>query len=291
MSSQQPKLPPSLQRRVVEKVKANRLTIIVGPTGCGKSSLVPQALHDGLRAPILTTQPRRLAVAAVSAYVARQRGAVLGGEEVGYHVGQDRNCSRDTKLVFATAGVLLEEMKARGLEALTRYGAVVIDECHERSCESDLVLTIAREFMIANPRSNLRLVLMSATFDHGQYTSFFGGVPGCDYVDTITLQTAQSIDAFYSRVQTYYLEDVSRMLARSKYACEDDYQDYCTYMRKDPMGELRVADDGKALSMDPLSCISSLVMHLHHEESVDSIFLLFAPTYRKLLCSGWCIHH
>ena len=246
---------------------------------------MPQVLLDGIGGPVLTTQPRRLAVVAVASYVAKQRGATLG-EEVGYHVGQDRMANHETKLLYATAGVLLEELKGNGLKALTKYKVVIIDECHERSCESDLVLTIIKEFMIAHPRSDLRLVLMSATFNHGQYSSFFRGVPGCDYVDTIPIQTANSVDAFYSRVQTYYLEDIAKMLDRSPYADEDDYLDYCFGMRN-PTEELSAADGGKALTQQLLNCIMSLVNYLHTQESPDSIFLVFSPTYRKSMWF-WC---
>ena len=88
---------------------------------------MPQVLLDGIGGPVLTTQPRRLAVVAVASYVAKQRGAILG-EEVGYHVGQDRMANHETKLLYATAGVLLEELKGHGLNALTKYKVVIIDE-------------------------------------------------------------------------------------------------------------------------------------------------------------------
>ena len=205
---------------------------------------------------------------------------------MGYHVGQDRAADRDTRLLFATAGVLLEELKGNGLDALTRYKVVIIDECHERSCESDLVLAIVKEFMTAHPRSNLRLVLMSATFNHEQYASIFRGVPGCDYVDAIPIQTAQSIDAFYDTVRTYYLEDVYKMLSRSQYARREDCLDYCLDMKDNPMEELISVAGGKALSHALLPCIMSLVVHLHNSEPSDSIFLVFAPTYRKSLRVG-----
>jgi HrpA-like RNA helicase len=244
---------------------------------------------DSIGSPILCTQPRRLAVVAVATYVAKQRVEARLGKEVGYHVGQDKMANHETGLLFATAGILLEELKGQGLHALTKYKVVIIDECHERSCESELVLTIIKQFMIANPRSNLRLVLMSATFNHNLYTSFFHGVPGCEYVDTITLQTAESIDAFYSKVQTHYLEDISRMLASSVAEHTADYMTYCNAMKCDPMVELDGSGGGKALSHQLLLCIMSLVNHLHCDESPDSIFLVFAPTYRKSLTIDCCL--
>jgi hypothetical protein len=130
---------------------------------------------------------------------------------------------------------------------------------------------------------------MSATFNHNLYTSFFHGVPGCEYVDTITLQTAESIDAFYSKVQTHYLEDISRMLASSVAEHTADYMTYCNAMKCDPMVELDGSGGGKALSHQLLLCIMSLVNHLHCDESPDSIFLVFAPTYRKSLTIDCCL--
>ena len=152
---------------------------------------------------------------------------------------------------------------------------------HERSCESDMVLTIIKEFMIAHPRSNLRLVLMSATFNHSQYISFFRGVPGCDYVDTIPIQTANSLDSFYSKVKTYYLDDIAKILARSVNAHKEDFIEFCLDMKSDPDEELTSVDKGKAFSTQLLTCIMSLANHLHDEESPGSIFLIFAPTYSK----------
>ena len=218
---------------------------------------------------------------AVSSHVAEQRGGVLG-EEVGYHVGQDRVASSQTGLLFVTAGILLEELKGNGLEALTRYKVVIIDECHERSCESDLCLTIIKEFMMAYPRCKLRLILMSATFNHGKYTSFFSGVPGCEYVDTITIQTANNIDMFYSRVETYYLESITKMLSRSG-NYNEEIKEYCADMKSDPIQELTSNQSGKLLSRNLLELIRALTEYLHScfVDAQDKIFLIFTPTYRK----------
>jgi hypothetical protein len=58
---------------------------------------------------------------------------------VGYYIGQERIAKHDTELLFNTCGMLLEELRTNGLEALEKYKVVVIDEVHERSAESDLV--------------------------------------------------------------------------------------------------------------------------------------------------------
>lgn len=229
---------------------------------------------------------------AVASYVAKQRQCVLGNDEVGYHVGQDRCVASpdEVGLLFATAGILLEELKLRGIDAVSRYKVVIIDECHERSCESDLCLTIIKEMMCAYPRSKLRLVLMSATFDHARYTNFFRGVPGCDYIDTITMQSANSIDAYHSQVQTLYLEDIHKLYREQRFSrgmIESDA--YSRSMLNDPMEELmggggseENSNLGRTLSSELLAAIRSLVTFLDKQEPDDKIFLIFSPTYRHL---------
>ena len=274
----QPTISQRLLTKIVDSVSLNRLTIVVGPTGSGKSTLIPSLLQEGLNGRVLCSLPRRLAVVAIAKRVANLKGlSELGGNsDVGYHVGNHNLSTNTTKLIFTTAGVMLEELRNNGVEALTKYKCVIIDECHERSPESDLVLTLARRLMRSHPKENIRLVLMSATFDHKRYSTYFRGVPGCSTIDTITLETAQSFTAFHSQVQTFYLDNIP--LPQGILA---PHQTFLRTMRRDPNFDLAF-DGGKSLSEAILAFVRTLVQHLDEEEPKGAPFLIFVPTYRHL---------
>lgn len=57
-----------------------------------------------------------------------------------------------SNIVFETAGILLEELRVNGTAALARYKVVILDEVHERSVESDMVLTCVKQLMLRNPK-------------------------------------------------------------------------------------------------------------------------------------------
>lgn len=227
--------------------------------------------------PILCTQPRRLAVVAVASRVAQERDVPLGGSEVGYHVGQANHSLSNTKLLFTTAGILLQELRANSVDALSKFKVVVIDECHERSPESDLVLVLVKNLLLKHANKNIRIILMSATFDHGRYVKYFHGVPGCEHVETITLETASSFETYYSRVETHYLEDIFQMLPDAA-----NHLTFARDMKRDPDLDLNNGDGGKTLSSDMLVLMRALITYLNDSEPVEGVFVVFAPTYRHL---------
>jgi len=274
--SKPPRIVERIQQKIIETVSLSRITIIVGPTGSGKSTLIPPLLLDGLNGRILCSQPRRLAVVAISKRVAEERGVTLGGPHVGYHVGNHNLSTHKTELLFTTAGILLEELRNNGVEALSKFKCVIIDECHERSPESDLVLALVKQFMQSHHKEDIRLVLMSATFDHRRYATYFKDVPGCSTIDTITLETAESFKAWHNQVSTYYLEDLPLPAFKLEL-----HEKFIRLMRLDPDADLS-CDGGKTLSESMLSLIHSLVSWLDDEEPEHAPFLIFAPTYRHL---------
>jgi hypothetical protein len=128
----------------------------------------------------------------------------------------------------------------------------------------------------ANPAHHrIRVVLMSATFDYRRYCNFFAGVPGCQTIETINLETVQSFDAWYTQITTNYLEETLKMLIA------DQHKELAATMRHDPNLDLTF-DQGKTLSPQILVLIRALVAHLDKEEPVNAPFLIFAPTYRYL---------
>ncbi|XP_073104389.1 zinc finger CCCH domain-containing protein 4-like [Elaeis guineensis] len=203
-SGSRPPLPVmALRRKIVEKIQENRVTLIVGDTGCGKSSQVPQFLLEENMEPILCTQPRRFAVVAIARMVAKARNCDVGGE-IGYHIGHSNVSDINlTRIVFKTAGVLLEQMRDMGLAAL-RYKVIILDEVHERSVESDLVLACLKQFMIKN--NDLRVVLMSATADITRYKDYFKDLGRGERVEVIAIPSASQHIVFQRKV--LYLEQV-----------------------------------------------------------------------------------
>ncbi|CAL9090837.1 unnamed protein product [Musa textilis] len=151
----------ALRDKIVAKILGNRVTLIIGDTGCGKSSQVPQFLLEENIEPILCTQPRRFAVVAIARMVAKARNCEVGSE-VGYHIGHSNVSdisSTRSKIVFKTAGVVLEQMRDKGLIAL-KYKVIILDEVHERSVESDLLLACVKQLMMKN--NDMRLGLCAA---------------------------------------------------------------------------------------------------------------------------------
>ncbi|KAG5186966.1 P-loop containing nucleoside triphosphate hydrolase protein [Tribonema minus] len=162
-------------RSLLYALETHRTLVIVGETGSGKTTQVPQYLHQagwtaGGRA-VVCTQPRRVAAVTVAARVAQEMGVELG-EEVGYAVRFDEKCSKEvgrTALKFVTDGLLIREMMLDPL--LSRYSVVMLDEAHERTVHNDILFGLLKKVM--RQRSDLRLIVASATLDAEEFRDFF----------------------------------------------------------------------------------------------------------------------
>ncbi|CAD6343173.1 unnamed protein product [Miscanthus lutarioriparius] len=174
LERQRQRLPVYKYRKaILYLVERHATTIVVGETGSGKSTQIPQYLKeagwaDGGRL-IGCTQPRRLAVQTVASRVAEEVGVKLG-EEVGYTIRfEDQTNPGMTMIKFLTDGVLIREMMEDPL--LTKYSVIMVDEAHERSISTDMLLGLLKK--IQRRRPELRLIISSATIEARSMSSFF----------------------------------------------------------------------------------------------------------------------
>ncbi len=153
----------------------NRL-VLVAPTGSGKTTQVPQMLLDaGIAGDkmIVVLQPRRVAARTVAARVAWEREGKLGAE-VGYQIRFDDHTSVGTRICFVTEGILLRWLQDD--RSLSKIGAVVFDEFHERNLLSDVALALVKHLQ-QTQRPDLAMVVMSATLDAEPVAAYLDQCP------------------------------------------------------------------------------------------------------------------
>ncbi|XP_055812110.1 pre-mRNA-splicing factor ATP-dependent RNA helicase DEAH10 [Solanum dulcamara] len=204
-----------VERRLVEEVRNNDTLIIVGETGSGKTTQLPQYLfkwgfcRDG--GIIGITQPRRVAAITVAKRVAEECGVPLG-EKVGYAIRFEDVTSGQTKIKYMTDGLLLREALLDPY--LSKYSVIIVDEAHERTIHTDVLLGLLKNVQKARSKSingventdhnnsnnghalgevidnqndaslkpcqakkynPLKLIIMSASLDARVFSEYFGG--------------------------------------------------------------------------------------------------------------------
>ena len=177
--------------------------VIVGETGSGKSTQIPQYLLESGwaddRHVICVTQPRRVAAVTVASRVAEERGALLG-DEVGYAIRFDQCCTDEvTKIKFVTDGLLVREMMSDPL--LSKYSVILLDEAHERTLYTDIVIGLLKKIM--KKRKDLHIIVASATLDAEMFRDFFNlndtNDPSKDTAGILTVQGRQfPVEQYYS---------------------------------------------------------------------------------------------
>ena len=171
-----PALPITAHREEILAALARHPALIVcGATGSGKSTQLPKLCLEagrGISGLIGHTQPRRIAARALATRIAEELHTTVGGA-VGYQVRFSDRTGPATRLKLMTDGILLQELE--GDPELRRYDALIIDEAHERSLNIDLLSGVLKRLLPR--RSDLRLIITSATIDPGRLSEFFGGAP------------------------------------------------------------------------------------------------------------------
>ncbi|XP_066503642.1 pre-mRNA-splicing factor ATP-dependent RNA helicase PRP16 isoform X4 [Hoplias malabaricus] len=165
----------AVRQQLLNIIRDNSIVIVVGETGSGKTTQLTQYLHeDGYTSygMVGCTQPRRVAAMSVAKRVSEEMGSNLG-EEVGYAIRFEDCTSEKTMIKYMTDGILLRESLRES--DLDHYSAVIMDEAHERSLNTDVLFGLLRE--VVSRRSDLKLIVTSATMDSDKFAAFFGNVP------------------------------------------------------------------------------------------------------------------
>ncbi|XP_075504701.1 putative pre-mRNA-splicing factor ATP-dependent RNA helicase DEAH2 isoform X4 [Primulina tabacum] len=164
-----------------QALKANQALILVGETGSGKTTQIPQFVLEAIEIEspdkrkkfmVGCTQPRRVAAMSVSRRVAEEMDVTIG-EEVGYSIRFEDCSSARTVLKYLTDGMLLREAMTDPL--LERYKVIILDEAHERTLATDVLFGLLKE--VLKNRPDLKLVVMSATLEAEKFQGYFHGAP------------------------------------------------------------------------------------------------------------------
>ncbi|EZG82239.1 putative ATP-dependent RNA helicase [Gregarina niphandrodes] len=190
----------SLRRELLDAVANHQVLVMIGETGSGKTTQLPQYLAEagyGERGIVACTQPRRVAATSIAQRVADEYGCRLG-QEVGYTIRFDDMSSADTLIKYMTDGILLRECVLD--VSLPKYSVIILDEAHERTIATDVLFGLLKTLVTKRP--DLKLIITSATLDAEKFSAYFNDapifiIPGRSY----------KVDIYYSKTaEPDYLE-------------------------------------------------------------------------------------
>jgi pre-mRNA-splicing factor ATP-dependent RNA helicase DHX38/PRP16 len=190
--------------QLIKLINENQVVIVVGETGSGKTTQLPQFLYDEgyhKNGMIGITQPRRMAAISVAKRVSDEMNVKLG-EEVGFTIRFNDLTSNITNIKFMTDGVLLRE--TLNDSNLNKYSCIIMDEAHERSLNTDILFGIFKKMLIK--RRDFKLIITSATMNSLKFSKFFNNaiqfkIPGKTYPVDIMYQSVPSIDYIDSAIK------------------------------------------------------------------------------------------
>jgi ATP-dependent RNA helicase DHX8/PRP22 len=157
---------------LVEAIRKNKVLIVIGETGSGKTTQITQYLKEEGFAlggkKIGCTQPRRVAALSVAKRVSEEMGVELG-QEVGYSIRFEDCTSSSTIIKYMTDGMLLREALLD--KELKQYSVIMLDEAHERTIHTDVLFGLLKQTILK--RDDLRLIVTSATLEAEKFSEYF----------------------------------------------------------------------------------------------------------------------
>jgi ATP-dependent RNA helicase DHX8/PRP22 len=170
-----------MKTTILNTLASNQVCIVQGDSGSGKSTQLVQYAYEAAclgiskisrRGQIVCTQPRKIAAITLARHVARQFGSQVG-DVVGYRVGGEVKENANTAIKYVTDRILLNECIADN--TLSKYSCIIVDEAHERTLFTDLLLSLLKEVLTRRP--DLRLIITSSTIDTEVLQKYFCNCP------------------------------------------------------------------------------------------------------------------
>ncbi|KAE8719582.1 hypothetical protein F3Y22_tig00109937pilonHSYRG00002 [Hibiscus syriacus] len=270
-------------KKILETVEQNQVVVLIGETGSGKSTHLSQMLYrkgytdSGI---VAVTQPRRVAAVSVSrlfvdegnginpfilTVYARRRVVqeldVRLGEEVGYAIRFEDRTSERTKIKYLTDEVLLRESLSN--PELNQYSVIILDEAHERSLNTDILLGLMKS-LVKRRTSKFKVLITSATLDGEKVSKFFSDCPLLTVPGKLF-----PVEIFYSkeRPRSYLESSLKTALACNAFA-------FCT---TDDIEKLVSKLEDKVQSLEEGSCMDALILPLHGSLPPEMQVRVFTP--------------
>ncbi|NXC59305.1 DHX36 helicase, partial [Aleadryas rufinucha] len=298
------KLPSyGMREELVKLINNNRVTVISGETGCGKTTQVTQFILDdhierglGSTCRIVCTQPRRISAISVAERVAAERAEGCGnGRSTGYQIRlQSRLPRKQGSILYCTTGIVLQWLQSD--KHLSSISHVVLDEIHERNLQSDVLMSIIKDLL--NVRLDLKVILMSATLNAEKFSEYFDHCPMI-HIPGFTFPVVEYLleDVIEKLRQVYTPEKVDRRLhwrrgfmqghvsRPEKEEKEEVYrQRWPGYLRSlqgrysaSTIDALEMMDDDKV----DLDLVAALIKHIVLQEE-DGAILVFLPGWDNI---------
>ncbi|XP_071580975.1 probable ATP-dependent RNA helicase spindle-E [Temnothorax nylanderi] len=196
----------AMKDKILATIETNSVVVVRGPTGCGKTTQIPQFILDanlkkGANCNIIVTPPRRIAAISIATRV-RREGCCLD-TLVDYQVDMQKQVSPETRLTYCTTEILLQHLIYH--KNLLNYTHVILDEIHQRDQNMDFLLLVVKRFLQTNSR-HVKVILMSATIDVTKFARYFSTEVGNNFIPApiIEIPERRKFD-----INTYYLDEIT----------------------------------------------------------------------------------
>ncbi|AAS52778.2 AER094Cp [Eremothecium gossypii ATCC 10895] len=257
------------QESITNMVLKNDVVLITGETGSGKSTQIVQFILDHLikveedyGVKIICTQPRRISAIGLAERVSEERATQCGGE-VGYVIRGTNKSTAATRITFMTTGILVRILQ--GDITFLKNAIVVVDEVHERSVDTDLIVIMLKNLL--GKIQGLKIILMSATVNVDVFKAYFKDLQTCH------------IEGRTFPVEDYYLEDVLEALdfkvKRDRFHQDDMRGDHDSAF-------IRPNVDSKIFKSGQINyeLVVETALHIHQrllDEENDGSIIIFMP--------------